>query len=139
MAISEKILDFGKNKGKALGACEESYLKWLAAHARVLRSDHRHFAIAAKALLEQKEAKKMVQPLGSHMGALPIGRKFAPNAQWELRIVGKKEYFYFATREDIKEYILSLSEDDQFSAMPCAWLGHCYGEDEVLSAELEIA
>ncbi len=55
MAISEKILDFGKNKGTALGACEISYLKWLATHPMRLRSDHRHFAIAAKALLEKKE------------------------------------------------------------------------------------
>lgn len=57
MAISEKILDFGKNKGKALGACGQSYIKWLAQHPKRLREDHRHFAIAAKALLERKGEK----------------------------------------------------------------------------------
>lgn len=57
MAICEKILDFGKHKGKALGGCETSYIKWLAQHPKRLREDHRHFAIAAKALLEQKKKK----------------------------------------------------------------------------------
>lgn len=58
--IANKILDFGKNKGQALGKCKESYLKWLSVHEKVLRSDHRHFAVAAKALLVLKEEKPVI-------------------------------------------------------------------------------
>ena len=57
MAIAEKILDFGKNKGQALGACEQSYITWLAQHPMRLREDHRHFSVAAIALLEERKGK----------------------------------------------------------------------------------
>lgn len=51
-----KSLPFGKNKGKALERCEESYIKWLATHKAVLKPCNQPYADDAKQLLE-KEVK----------------------------------------------------------------------------------
>ena len=48
-----KILVFGKNKGKALERCEESYIKWLATHKAVLKSCNQPYSDDAKQLLEE--------------------------------------------------------------------------------------
>lgn len=50
-----RILDFGKNKGKILADCEESYLKWLVSHEKVLALRNRWAARDAKYILERRE------------------------------------------------------------------------------------
>ena len=34
--MANMIIDFGKNKGKTIGECDEKYLKWLISHTKVL-------------------------------------------------------------------------------------------------------
>lgn len=46
-----RILDFGKNKGKILADCEESYLKWLVSHEMVLAKRNRWAVRDAKFVL----------------------------------------------------------------------------------------
>ena len=65
-----KVLDFGKNNGKVLAACEESYLVWLSRHEKVLAERNRWASRDAKFILERakepckpKESKKMVKVL----------------------------------------------------------------------------
>lgn len=48
-------LPFGKNKGKVLNRCEESYIKWLATHKNVLKPCNQPYADDAKQLLEEKD------------------------------------------------------------------------------------
>jgi hypothetical protein len=55
--IMNKILTFGKNRGKKLATCEESYLRWLASHEKVLGVDNRWASRIAKQLLLKKEEK----------------------------------------------------------------------------------
>jgi hypothetical protein len=53
------ILPFGKNRGKALERCDESYVKWLATHKKVLNPLNWRYADEAQKLLEKKEEKAM--------------------------------------------------------------------------------
>lgn len=56
----ERIIDFGKNKGKTLAECEVSYLKWLATHEQVLAKRNRWAARDARfLLLRQEQAAKV--------------------------------------------------------------------------------
>jgi len=64
-----KVLDFGKNNGKVLAACKESYLIWLSRHEKVMAERNRWASRDAKIILERaKETckpkeKKMVKVL----------------------------------------------------------------------------
>ena len=63
-----KVLDFGKNNGKVLAACEESYLIWLSRHEKVLAERNRWASKDAKIILErakcpERKEKKMVKVL----------------------------------------------------------------------------
>jgi len=49
------ILDFGKNKGKQLADCDESYLRWLVSHEKVLAKRNRWAARDAKFILDRCE------------------------------------------------------------------------------------
>lgn len=48
------ILDFGKNKGKVLAECEDSYLKWLVSHEKVLAKRNRWASRDARFILERR-------------------------------------------------------------------------------------
>lgn len=64
-----KVLDFGKNNGKVLAACEESYIIWLSLHEKVLAERNRWASRDAKIILERAKEpckpkeKKMVKVL----------------------------------------------------------------------------
>jgi hypothetical protein len=47
-------LDFGKNKGRTLAECEESYLRWLVSHEKVLAKRNRWAARDAKYILDRR-------------------------------------------------------------------------------------
>jgi hypothetical protein len=49
-----RIIDFGKNKGKVLADCEESYLRWLVSHEKVLAERNRWASRDAKYILDRK-------------------------------------------------------------------------------------
>ncbi len=49
----KKVLDFGKNSGKTISQCEESYIQWLATHEKVLAERNRWASRDAKIILEK--------------------------------------------------------------------------------------
>lgn len=62
-----RVLDFGKNSGKVLADCEESYLKWLVNHEKVLAERNRWASRDAKFILERRTqvVVKPVKPIWS--------------------------------------------------------------------------
>jgi hypothetical protein len=60
-----RILDFGKNKGKALHDCEEKYLKWLVSHEKVLAKRNRWASRDARFILERRAAQAVVTTTGN--------------------------------------------------------------------------
>lgn len=52
------ILPFGKNRGKALEKCSESYIKWLASHKKVLNPLNWKYADEAQQFLKEKEMEQ---------------------------------------------------------------------------------
>lgn len=72
-----KVLDFGKNKGKTLAACEESYLEWLAIHEKVLAVRNRWASRDAKFILKRKNQmiiERTLRPYGCRDHEMQVGR-----------------------------------------------------------------
>lgn len=63
--MTTRILDFGKHKGKALHDCEETYLKWLVSHEKVLAKRNRWASRDAKFILERRAAQAVVTTTGN--------------------------------------------------------------------------
>ena len=53
------LLTFGKHKNGMLEATPESYIRWLAAHKKVLGATHRYISDIAKEILEAREQAKV--------------------------------------------------------------------------------
>jgi hypothetical protein len=60
-----RILDFGKNKGKILADCEESYLKWLASHEKVVAKRNQWACRDARFILERMAKEAAAQAVAA--------------------------------------------------------------------------
>jgi Putative quorum-sensing-regulated virulence factor len=74
MELIEKTLIFGKYEGKKLMEVPASYIKWLASHRAVLKSENRRFADAAKEMLEKKmyQVGTVVKIVRASIGAATV-------------------------------------------------------------------
>jgi len=115
-----KVLTFGKNRGKALEKCEESYIKWLASHEKVLSVGNRWASKFAKQLLEKKEEKiEIHKEYEDGYRIVKMDGKFLCQKDGELMIDenGDPSSFndvYMA--EYIIECIVGSDEDDLFGS-----------------------
>jgi len=60
-----RTLDFGKNSGKCLQNCDESYLKWLVSHEKVLATRNQWASRDAKYILRRIEGDRAARAIAA--------------------------------------------------------------------------